>query len=112
MDPRRGRRATGRGSRSGRSTRWIAWNLTGGAAHVTDVTNASRTMLLDLATGDWDDELLELFSVDRVDAARGGARRRASSPRRRCSARPCRSPGIAGDQQAALFGQGCFAPGE
>ena len=44
---------------------WLIWKLTGGAAHVTDVTNASRTMLLDLATGDWDDELLDLFSVDR-----------------------------------------------
>ena len=90
---------------------WIAWNLTGGAAHVTDVTNASRTMLLDLASGAWDDELLELFSVDRAilpdvvpssgvvaEAALLGA----TVP----------LAGIAGDQQAALFGQGCFAPGE
>ena len=45
---------------------WLVWKLTGGAAHVTDVTNASRTMLLDLATGDWDDELLALFGVDRA----------------------------------------------
>jgi glycerol kinase len=90
---------------------WIAWNLTGGAAHVTDVTNASRTMLLDIASGAWDDELLELFSVDRAilpdvvpssgvvaEAALLGA----TVP----------LAGIAGDQQAALFGQGCFAPGE
>ena len=44
---------------------WLVWKLTGGASHVTDVTNASRTMLLDLATGRWDDELLDLFAVER-----------------------------------------------
>ena len=66
---------------------WIAWNLTGGAAHVTDVTNASRTMLLDLETGAWDDELLDLFSVDRCRAPDRRAVLPASSPRRRCSAR-------------------------
>jgi len=90
---------------------WIAWNLTGGAAHVTDITNASRTMLLDLGTATWDDEMLELFSVDRsilpsvvpssgiiAEATLLGA----TVP----------LAGIAGDQQAALFGQGCFAPGE
>ena len=88
------------------------WKLTGGAAHVTDVTNASRTMLLDLATGDWDDELL------------GAVRRRPRACSPRSSPRPGSSAeasflgvtlpvaGIAGDQQAALFGQGCFAPGE
>ena len=90
---------------------WLAWKLTGGDAHVTDVTNASRTMLLDLETGTWDDELLELFSVDPsilpsvvpssgviAEATLLGA----TVP----------LAGIAGDQQAALFGQGCFAPGE
>jgi glycerol kinase len=90
---------------------WITWRLTGGAAHVTDVTNASRTMLLDLATGEWDDELLRVFSVDRallpeVVASSGvvaeAALLGATVP----------IAGIAGDQQAALFGQGCFAPGE
>lgn len=90
---------------------WLAWKLTGGAAHVTDVTNASRTMLLDLAAGEWDDELLDLFSVDRnvlptvVPSAGVVAEAMllgASLP----------LAGIAGDQQAALFGQGCFAPGE
>src|SRR4029079_13641677 len=86
-------------------------NSPAGAAHVTDVTNASRTMLLDLAAGAWDDELLALFGVDRFllpevvrssgvigEAALLGARVPVA--------------GIAGDQQAALFGQGCFAPGE
>ncbi len=90
---------------------WLVWKLTGGAAHVTDVTNASRTMLLDLATGEWDDELLALFGVDRamlpaVVASSGvaaeGSLLGVTLP----------IAGIAGDQQAALFGQGCFFPGE
>jgi len=90
---------------------WLIWKLTGGVTHVTDVTNASRTMLLDLATGVWDDELLDLFSVDRsmlptvVPSAGVAAEATfigATLP----------VAGIAGDQQAALFGQGCFAPGE
>ena len=55
---------------------WLLWNLTGGTAggvHVTDVTNASRTMLMNLITLDWDDELLDLFTVPRADAARDQA---------------------------------------
>jgi glycerol kinase len=90
---------------------WIAWKLTGGASHVTDVTNASRTMLLDLSTGDWDDELLRLFSVDRAllpgVVASSGFVAEAS-----LLGATVPIAGIAGDQQAALFGQGCFAPGE
>lgn len=90
---------------------WLVWKLTEGDAHVIDVTNASRTLLLDLATLEWDDELLALFGVDRAllpqvvpscgvvgEAALGGA------------AVPI--AGIAGDQQAALFGQGCFRAGK
>jgi glycerol kinase len=96
---------------------WLLWNLTGGTAggvHVTDVTNASRTMLMDLRTLDWDDELLEIFRVPR-----------AMLPRIVPSA--CEygvtsvvGPfggevligGALGDQQAATMGQVCFAPGE
>ncbi len=90
---------------------WLIWKLTGGASHLTDVTNASRTMLLDLATGAWDDELLELFAVDRgvlpsvVPSAGVVAEATflgATLP----------VAGIAGDQQAALFGQGCFTAGQ
>jgi glycerol kinase len=90
---------------------WIAWNLTGGAAHVTDVTNASRTMLLDLATATWDDELLELFSVDRAILP---AVVPSSGIVAEATLLGATVPlaGIAGDQQSALFGQGCFAPGE
>jgi glycerol kinase len=90
---------------------WLIWKLTGGAAHVTDVTNASRTMLADLATGQWDDELLALFSVERsvlpVVAGSSGIVAEAS-----LFGATIPVAGIAGDQQAALFGHACFAPGE
>jgi len=89
---------------------WLVWNLTGGKQHVTDASNASRTMLLDLKTGDWDDELLDLFGV-----------RRAVLPEVRSSSEVYGETslfghaipiaGIAGDQQAALFGQVCNRPG-
>ncbi len=98
---------------------WVIWNLTGGAkggAHVTDVTNASRTMLMSLRTLDWDDELLELLSIPRQmlpqirpssDADFYGATR-AEGPLG--GAVPvC---GDLGDQQAALFGQTCYDVGE
>jgi glycerol kinase len=98
---------------------WVIWNLTGGpygGAHVTDVTNASRTMLMNLRTLDWDDELLEILSIPR-----------SMLP----DIRPSSVPGFygatlddgpvggvvpvcgdLGDQQAALFGQTCYDPGE
>ena len=90
---------------------WLVWKLTGGATHVTDVTNASRTMLLDLATGEWDDELLALFGVDRAVLPEVVA---SSGVAAEASFLGVTLPvaGIAGDQQAALFGQGCFAPGD
>ncbi len=91
---------------------WLVWNLTGGAAHVTDASNASRTMLFDIHRGQWDDELLRLFGVPRsllpevVDSTGlalpiGQHLPAAGAP----------IAGIAGDQQAALFGQGCTQPG-
>jgi glycerol kinase len=89
---------------------WLIWNLTGGL-HITDVTNASRTMLMSLATLDWDPSLLELFGIPRV-----------MLPEIRSSAEVYGTadavlPGVPiaaaiGDQQAALFGQTCFEPGE
>jgi glycerol kinase len=90
---------------------WLVWKLTESSTHVTDLTNASRTMLLDLGSGEWDDELLELFSVDRAilpsvvassEIVVEGTFVGASVP----------IAGIAGDQQAALFGQGCHAAGQ
>jgi glycerol kinase len=89
---------------------WLVWKLTNGAVHVTDASNASRTLLFDIHRGAWDDELLALFDVPRAVLPRvvpssgviavttlGGA----SVP----------IAGIAGDQQAALFGQACDRPG-
>jgi glycerol kinase len=90
---------------------WLAWRLTGGAAHVTDVTNASRTMLLDLAAGSWDDELLALFGVDR-SVLPGVVRSSGVVGEASLLGATVPLAGIAGDQQAALFGQACLAPGE
>jgi glycerol kinase len=91
---------------------WLVWHLTGGELHVTDAGNASRTMLFNIHTGAWDDELLALLEIPaallpRVVDSLGvcGATRAdvlgAAVP----------IAGIAGDQQAATFGQACFAPG-
>jgi glycerol kinase len=89
---------------------WLIWNLSGGAAHVTDPSNASRTLLFDIHRGDWDDELLALLDVPRLVL-----------PRVVSSSEICADAtvmgaavpiaGIAGDQQAALFGQACLEPG-
>lgn len=91
---------------------WLVWKLTGGRVHVTDYSNASRTMLFNIRTLDWDDDLLSALDIPRAmlpdvrpssevygvtDAALLG--------------REVPVAGIAGDQQAALFGQGCFRPG-
>jgi glycerol kinase len=99
-----------RGLAFGTVDSWLVWKLTGGEAHVTDRTNASRTMLCSLETVEWDDELLELFGVDRALLPRIVRSDEAVGEARLLGARvPVR--GIAGDQQAALFGQGCHAPG-
>jgi glycerol kinase len=91
---------------------WLIWNLTGGATHVTDCSNASRTMLCNIHTGDWDDELLRILNVPRAMLPEI----RASSEvygETHAAALPKGIPigGTAGDQQAALFGQRCTAPG-
>ncbi|MBC8103406.1 MAG: glycerol kinase GlpK [Cytophagales bacterium] len=92
---------------------WLLWNLSGGKRHLTDPSNASRTLLYNLHTGDWDDDLLALFGVPRAllpeivpssgrcfdTALDGGGGMVAVA-------------GVAGDQQAALFGQGCLSPGQ
>jgi len=90
---------------------WLVWRLTEGAAHVIDVTNASRTMLLDLDTLDWDGELLALFGVDRVLLPRVVPSSGVVGDARLFGA-TVPIAGIAGDQQAALFGQGCFSEGQ
>jgi glycerol kinase len=90
---------------------WLIWNLTGGRLHVTDVTNASRTMLMNLETLQWDDELLAFFDVPRamLPEIHSSAEVYGDAVR----AFPGVRIGAAlGDQQAALFGQTCFHPGE
>jgi glycerol kinase len=98
---------------------WLLWNLTGGTSdgvHITDVTNASRTMLMNLMTLDWDDELLEFFTVPRPMLPRI-APSAAPEPYGLTSATgpfagELPIAGVLGDQQAAMVGQVCFAPGE
>lgn len=92
---------------------WLIWNLTGGACHVTDRTNASRTMLYNIHTLQWDPELLELFRIPAgmlpqvlpSSGLFGWTWAEAFGA-------PLPIAGVAGDQQAALFGQCCFAPGQ
>ena len=90
---------------------FLLWRLTGGRVHATDVTNASRTLLYDIHRQDWDDDLLGSSGTTRA-AATGARQQRSVRGKRGGPVRP-RSPiaGIAGDQQAALFGQACFKPG-
>jgi glycerol kinase len=90
---------------------WLVWKLTEGAVHATDVTNASRTMLFCLETQAWDEELLALFRVDRAILPRVVP---SSGLLAEASLLGTTAPivALAGDQQAALFGQGCFAPGD
>jgi glycerol kinase len=96
---------------------WLIWNLTGGTdggRHVTDVTNASRTMLMDLERLEWDEELLELLGVPRAMLPEICASSTPSAFGRCCLPELHGVPvgGVLGDQQAALVGQCCFAPGE
>ena len=90
---------------------WLIWNFSKRGAHLTDPSNASRTLLFNIHTGQWDDELLDLLSVPRamLPEVRG-----CSEIYGYAAVQGVRIPiaGIAGDQQAALFGQCCFAPGE
>src|SRR5512147_3259657 len=90
---------------------WLIWNLTGGV-HVTDVSNASRTMLANLASLDWDDELLALFNVPRALLPRiSSSSEVIGASRAELFGAPIAIAGNAGDQQAATFGQACFTPG-
>lgn len=93
---------------------WLIWNMTGGVnggAHVTDVTNASRTMLMNLNTLDWDDGILKLMGIPRamLPAIRSSAETYGVA---QGALAGIPIAGDLGDQQAALFGQTCFSPGE
>jgi len=87
---------------------WLIWKLSGGKTHVTDPSNASRTMLYNIHTGEWDEELLDLFKVPRLVLPR-----LVKSSEVYCVSDHFGIPiaGIGGDQQAALFGQACHKPG-
>ncbi len=107
------RRRAGRGELAfGTVDTWLLWQLTGGRVHATDVSNASRTLLVDLRTGDWDEELLRVLRIPREVLP---AIRSSSEPYGEVSTLPALRGvpvcGLAGDQQAALFGQACFRPG-
>ncbi|MCC7633656.1 glycerol kinase GlpK [Stenotrophomonas rhizophila] len=92
---------------------WLVWNLSGGQAHVTDLSNAARTLLFDIHTLQWDDELLALFNIPRamLPQVRSSSEVYASTRAQFFFDQQIPIAGIAGDQQAALFGQACFAPG-
>jgi glycerol kinase len=90
---------------------WLLWKLTNGEIHATDVSNASRTLLFNLETLEWDSELLELFGVPESVLPRIVASSGAVGEADLLGAR-VPVAGIAGDQQAALFGQACFHPGQ
>lgn len=91
---------------------WLVWNLTDGRIHVTDVSNASRTLLFNIHTLSWDDELLDLFGIpaSMLPEVRSSSEVYGTTTRR-LFAHELPIAGIAGDQQAALFGQMCVAPG-
>ncbi len=91
---------------------WLVWQLTGGRLHVTDITNASRTMLFDIRRGEWNDELLAALEVPRelLPAVHPSSHRFGETDASLFGA-PIALGGIAGDQQSALFGQACFRPG-
>lgn len=91
---------------------WLVWKLSAGVAHVTDVSNASRTLLMNLEACEWDGELLDLFGVresmlPRIVDSSGALAETSVS----VTGTPVPIAGIVGDQQAALFGQTCFEPG-
>lgn len=92
---------------------WLVYQLTGGALHITDVSNASRTLLCNLQTGDWDDSLLELFKIPRsmLPEIRSSAEVYGRVAEGHFAA-GVPIAGIAGDQHAALFGQTCFDMGK
>jgi glycerol kinase len=99
----------------GTTDSWVLWNLTGGkdgGIHITDVTNASRTLLMDLKTLDWHDDALDLMGVPRsmLPEIKASSEEYGEAKGSAIGGRPL--SGILGDQQAAMFGQTCFEPGD
>lgn len=111
-DPEIRRRAEAGDLAAGTIDSWLLWNLTGGRVHATDPTNASRTLLFNIDDRAWDDELLDLFGVPALllpEVRSSSEVYGLTTPSEFGAEIPI--AGIAGDQQAALFGQGCWAPG-
>ena len=92
---------------------WLIWNLTGGKSHVTDLTNASRTLLLNIRTKKWDPELLRIFGVSARMLPEVRPSGSIFGTTQQIAGLPAGIPiaGVMGDQQAALYGQGCFEAG-
>ncbi len=91
---------------------WLLWQLTGGAVHATDVSNASRTLLFDIHRNRWDDELLAMLDIPRDVLPEVHPSSHAyGQSRAELFGAPILIGGIAGDQQSALFGQACFTAG-
>jgi len=92
---------------------WLIWKMSGGTCHVTDATNASRTMLYNIYMDDWDDDLLELFDIPRcmLPVVRSSSEVYCMTDEKICGFSAPIASAI-GDQQAALFGQGCFEKGD
>ncbi len=94
---------------------WMVWNLTGGTkggVHITDVTNASRTQLMNLATCNWDEDMLREFNIPRACLPEIRPSSNVYGEITTPTLRGAKLAGILGDQQAALVGQTCFSPGE
>jgi len=91
---------------------WLAWKLSNGSQHITDVTNASRTLLFNLHTLEWDDELLDILQIPRsmMPEVRASSEVYGTVDKFLCEC-GCTIAGMAGDQHAALFGQSCFEAG-
>ena len=88
---------------------WLIWKLSGGGAHVTDASNASRTLLFNIRTGEWDDELLALLAIPRAVLPKVVASSAVvAETAGKLFATRIPIAGIGGDQQAALFGQRCI----
>jgi glycerol kinase len=90
---------------------WLVWNLTQGKLHITDVSNASRTMIYNIHSLDWDDDLLQLFDIPRSMLPEVRSSGEIYGQTKGLFPDPVPIAGIAGDQQAALFGQLCLFPG-
>ena len=97
----------------GTTDSWVLWKLTGGRAHATDYTNASRTMLFNIDKLKWDDDIVKIFGIPKVILPEVKKSSGVFGKTEKIGLLPAGIPisGIAGDQQAALFGQTCFEPG-